>query len=157
MELKYLDQVVYETLRINPVLAQHSRECNADFTIEISKDQKVTVQKGMNVWIPVKCLQNDPEYYDEPDQFNPDRFNDEYGGVKRYRDSNVLLPFGDGPRICLGQRFAMSQMKCCISHIIANYHVTVDPKTPKTMHYNPEEMMMAFKEKVYLNFTPINQ
>jgi len=155
MELPYLEQVIYESLRIHPVLGGHSRICNEDLEITVF-DRPFTIKKGTNVWIPVQSVQNDTEYYDQPDKFYPERFNEENGGIKAYRDKCLLLPFGDGPRICLGQRFAMAQMKSCIANLIANYEITLDPETPKVLNYNPEELMMAYKEKVFLRFSKVN-
>lgn len=46
----------------------------------------------------------DERFYDEPGKFKPERFSEENGGVKKYKDMGVYFPFGDGPRICLGKQ-----------------------------------------------------
>lgn len=59
----------------------------------------VTIEKGTKVIIPVWGLQMDPEYYPNPEVFDPERFNDEN---KNSRPDFTFLPFGDGPRMCIG-------------------------------------------------------
>jgi len=63
---------------------------------------KVTMEKGTSVVIPVRALQFDPEYYDDPEEFCPDRFADE---EKNHKNQFVFLAFGEGPRQCIGNKF----------------------------------------------------
>lgn len=58
------------------------------------------IHKGDLVLIPVKGIQYDPEYYPDPDKFDPLRFTEEN---KNKRHPFSFLPFGEGPRICLGR------------------------------------------------------
>ena len=72
---------------------------------ESSKDYKipgtnVVLEKGMTTIIPVLGLHHDPKYYPEPERFDPERFNE---GEKAKRHQYVYLPFGEGPRICIGK------------------------------------------------------
>lgn len=60
------------------------------------------VPEGMSVLIPILALHYDPKYFPEPDKFDPDRFTDE---AKESRPKYCYLPFGDGPRQCLGNYF----------------------------------------------------
>lgn len=63
---------------------------------------------------------------------------------------------GDGPRTCLGQRFAHTQIKCCIAHILTLFELSVSEKMPQKPEYNPLEMMLCFKGGILLKFKPIN-
>ena len=58
------------------------------------------LEKGITVVIPVVALHHDPKYYPEPDRFDPERFNEE---ERQKRHHYVYLPFGEGPRICIGK------------------------------------------------------
>lgn len=60
----------------------------------------VTVEKGTRLVVPVRALHFDPQYWPNPDQYDPERFSEEQ---KKTRPSAVYLPFGDGPRICIGR------------------------------------------------------
>ena len=52
--------------------------------------------------VPIYSIHNDPQHYPNPHVFDPERFSNENGGLKQYKDKCVYLAFGDGPRICLG-------------------------------------------------------
>lgn len=74
-----------------------NRDCTRDCLIE---EAGVTVEKGLKVIIPVLGLHHDPDYFPDPEKFNPDRFSDENkGNIPAYS----YLPFGDGPRNCIGK------------------------------------------------------
>lgn len=75
------------------------RECTKDYTIP---EYNVTIKKGMSVMIPFNGLQNDPKYYPNPKQFRPERF---LPAEKAQRDHFLHLPFGEGPRNCIGKIF----------------------------------------------------
>ena len=77
------------------------------------------IEKGLRIFIPILSIHHDAgksnlkhnlikfyfnnflEYYHDPKKFIPERFDVEHGGVKAFKDRGVLIPFGDGPRICL--------------------------------------------------------
>lgn len=59
----------------------------------------------MDVLIPTHSFHSHPDFYPDPDVFDPDRFDESNEGVKKFKDAGVLMPFGVGPRICLGQSF----------------------------------------------------
>lgn len=66
------------------------------------------------------------EYFPNPESFYPERFDDENGGIKSFRDRGVLIPFGDGPRMCLGMRYGYMQVKAAIVEVIRNFEVSLE-------------------------------
>ena len=77
-----------------------ARECNEPIEIEGVKGKKFLIEKKLAIYIPILEVHYDPENYEDPEKFNPERFDD--GGIKDYKDKCLFLPFGDGPRMCLG-------------------------------------------------------
>lgn len=75
------------------------RLCTKDYVVP---GTDIEIKKGVGVMIPVLGLQTDPEYYPNPDVFDPDRFSEE---KKKERPGFTWLPFGEGPRICIGMAF----------------------------------------------------
>jgi cytochrome P450 family 6 len=88
---------IAETLRKYPPVPLLTRECTKRYTIP---GTSVTIDKGMPVVIPVLGIHKDPKYYPNPEKFYPDRFTVE---AKSKRNHFTYLPFGEGPRICIGK------------------------------------------------------
>ena len=97
----YAEVFVSETLRKYPPLPILTRLCTKDYIIP---GTDVQLNKGVGVMIPVLGLHSDPEYYPNPDIFDPERFSEEN---KQSRPSFTWLPFGDGPRICIGKTYKL--------------------------------------------------
>lgn len=72
------------------------RNCTKDYTFP---GTDVTVEKGIGIWISILGIHRDPEYYPDPDAFDPERFTEEE--ISK-RPPMTYFPFGDGPRICIG-------------------------------------------------------
>lgn len=60
----------------------------------------IILEKGSTILIPVLALHKDPEFYPDPECFDPERFTEE---IKFARPDYTYLPFGEGPRICIGK------------------------------------------------------
>lgn len=86
---------ISETLRIYPVSPILHRVCTKDYRLP---DTNYLLEKGTPVVIPIRAIQNDPENYESPDVFNPDRFL-----LNNFNASGIYLPFGYGPRSCIGK------------------------------------------------------
>lgn len=68
----------------------------------------------------------------------------------------MLLPFGDGPRICLGQRFALMQSKAAIAELVRNFELSVNDKTQRPLLMDPKEFINVKLGGIWLDFKPIN-
>lgn len=95
MDMKFIDLCVKETLRKYPALPILNRECTKDYQIPGSK---FTIEKGTSIVISLLGLHRDEQFFPNPEQYDPDRFTDE----KRAYDEDMYMPFGAGPRICIG-------------------------------------------------------
>lgn len=92
-----------ETLRLFPPLGIIGKLCTSSTYFTDYKDKKILIDKGVVIWLPIYSIHRDSEYYDNPDEFRPNRFCGKNGGVKEFKDKHVFLAFGAGPRQCLGR------------------------------------------------------
>lgn len=134
-EMTYLDKVVSETLRKYPPLPMLSRECSRPYKIP---GTDIVLEKGVLVFIPVTALHYDSKYYPEPDRFDPERFSEE---EKQKRHHYVYLPFGEGPRICIGMRFGLMQTKVGLVSVLSKYQISVSEKTPIPLVMNAKSFI----------------
>ncbi|XP_021108186.1 cytochrome P450 3A14 [Heterocephalus glaber] len=113
MEMEYLDMVVHETLRLYPIANRIERMCKKD--VEING---MFIPKGTVVMVPTFALQKDSKYWPEPDEFHPERFSKKN---KENVDPYIYMPFGNGPRNCIGMRFALMNMKLALIRVLQNF------------------------------------
>uniref|UniRef100_A0A8C8Z482 unspecific monooxygenase n=1 Tax=Prolemur simus TaxID=1328070 RepID=A0A8C8Z482_PROSS len=113
VQLEYLDMVVNETLRLFPIAGRIQRVCKKDVEIK-----GLFIPKGVVVIIPTHVLHWDPKYWPEPKEFRPERFSK---NNKDNIDPYLYLPFGVGPRNCIGMRFALISIKLAIVKILQNF------------------------------------
>nr|XP_046253056.1 cytochrome P450 3A27-like [Scatophagus argus] len=113
MQMEFLDMVVNESMRLYPIANRVERMAKA--SVEING---VTIPKGTVVMVPVYTLQRDPDLWSEPEVFKPERFSKEN---KDNIDPYAFLPFGAGPRNCIGMRFALVMMKLAIVEILKSF------------------------------------
>ncbi|XP_022220896.2 probable cytochrome P450 28d1 [Drosophila obscura] len=151
-ELPYIDACIHETLRIfTPLLSARKLVTQAhDF---VNKNGvTVRVQPGDVVIIPANSMHHDPEYYEEPEAFKPERFLEVNGGVRKYREAGVYYGFGDGPRVCPGMRFALTQLKAALVEIVQNFEIKVNPKTRTDNELDDTYFMATLKGGIWLDF-----
>ncbi|XP_034445911.1 cytochrome P450 3A40-like [Hippoglossus hippoglossus] len=113
MQMEYLDMVVNESMRLYPVASRLERMTKA--SVEVNG---VTVPKGTIVMVPIYTLHRDPAFWPEPEAFKPERFSKEN---KDNIDPYAFLPFGAGPRNCIGMRFALLAMKLALVMVLQNF------------------------------------
>ncbi|PSN29110.1 Cytochrome P450 6j1, partial [Blattella germanica] len=84
-----------------PPIAFLDRLCSEDYELpDPSGKGKLILPKGTGIFIPVLGIHYDPEFYPEPEKFDPERFTEDN---KQNRPHFAYLPFGNGPRICIGK------------------------------------------------------
>ncbi|XP_017884320.1 probable cytochrome P450 6a13 [Ceratina calcarata] len=151
-EMTYMEQVISESQRCNPVLGAMVKVCTEAFTLEGSDGLKCRVKPGTLIVVPVSGLQHDPKYWPDPDTFDPDRFNeDRKGSIEKY----TFLPFGEGPRMCVGMRIAMTQMKACLATLMKNYKLELSPKTQIPLKTTSILMLTSPVDNVWVNISKI--
>ncbi|KAL7015463.1 hypothetical protein ACKWTF_016466 [Chironomus riparius] len=143
MALDYLDQIWHETLRCHNPGSYLARLCTDPITLNLPKEKKVHFIPGDVVYIPVQSIFKDPEYFNNPLKFSPERFAPENGGVKAFMDRGVFFPFGLGPRICIGNRFALAQGKFGIAALIRDFEVSLNPKTVEDSEIHPQAIIVG--------------
>lgn len=114
--------VIHESLRLYPPVSVVSREALKDM-----KFGDINVPKGVNLWTMVLTLHTDPDIWG-PDayKFNPERFANGITGSCKL--PHLYMPFGVGPRVCLGQNLAMVELKILIALILSNFTFSLSPK-----------------------------
>nr|BAN21142.1 cytochromeP450 [Riptortus pedestris] len=125
-EMTYLENVIHETTRVFPPVPMLNRMCTKDYTFP----DGTLLEKGSNIIIPIYSIQRDPDYYPQPDLFDPDRFN-------QHNSKATWLPFGDGPRNCIGKRFAMVEVKTALATILEKYYLEESKLTKYPLEFAP--------------------
>nr|UEN71151.1 cytochrome P450 4AV17 [Meteorus pulchricornis] len=148
-EMTYLEAVVLETLRKYPPAPITSRRCEYPYQIP---GTEIKLPAGMRVVIPIYGIHHDPEYYPDPDKFNPDRFTEKNGMMKR---PYTFLPFGEGPRNCIGIRFAMVQAKMGIISFLKRHEIIVSEKTVVPIKLSRRSIVTSSENGFWLRIKPI--
>ncbi|XP_018339415.1 PREDICTED: cytochrome P450 9e2-like isoform X3 [Trachymyrmex septentrionalis] len=137
--MKYLDAVISEALRLYPIASFLDRKCVKETKLPPATPdgEPITIKPGDSIWIPNFSLHRDPKYYPHPDKFDPDRFLN--GDV----DNSVYMPFGIGPRICIGNRFALMQAKVMLFYLLWRCDLEPDIKTRIPMVFSKKMFLMT--------------
>lgn len=85
----------------------------------------IVIQEGTSIIIPVAAIHRDPKYFPNPNEFQPERFDDEMVANKNFIEM-PYIPFGDGPRICIGLRLAKLQIKIGLVLLLQKFHFELD-------------------------------
>ncbi|XP_037953311.1 probable cytochrome P450 28d1 [Teleopsis dalmanni] len=151
-ELPYLDACVHEALRLFPPQLVARKLCTETYEFVNKNGNTVKVHPGEVLLVPIHAIHHDAEYYEDPEEIKPERFLEENGGVKKYREMGVYLGFGDGPRVCPGMRFALTQMKAAIVEIVRNFNIKLNPKTRKDNYLDEIYFMAYLNGGIWLDF-----
>ncbi|KAG7170940.1 cytochrome P450 6j1-like [Homarus americanus] len=148
MALPYLDAVVSEVLRLYPAAPVIERVCTKTYNVG-----GVEVEVGMGVLVPVWSIHRDPQHWPQPQQFLPQRF---LGAARSDIVPYTYLPFGAGPRSCIGMRFALLSVKVGLVSLLSNLEVQPCPSSPHPLPLDPRVLTLQPKDGVYVNLKSIN-
>jgi len=149
LEMKYLQMVIDETLRLYGPVFQLIRSASKDYKIP---DSKLTIKAGTLTIIPTYAIHMDSEYYPDPEKFDPERFSEEN---KQKRHPMAYLPFGDGPRNCIGLRFGLMQTKIALIKLLTNFKFTPSSKTTIPMKFSKSSFVLSPENDMWLKVEKI--
>jgi len=123
----YTAQVIDETMRMYPPAWLLDRKA-----IEDDEVGGYTINKNQDIFCFTYGMHRNPEYWENPDTFDPDRFSEEN---KKKHVPHAYMPFGAGPRLCIGNNFAMMEMQLILSmfskryrfEVLSDQNITVQP------------------------------
>nr|MCU0464891.1 cytochrome P450 [Anaerolineae bacterium] len=117
--LPYTDWVVKEAMRLYPPAWSIGRVATRDVQVG-----EYLIKAGMQVGLNIYATHHDPDLWENPERFDPERFSPEReGDIKRY----AYIPFGGGPRVCIGNHFAMMEAKLILATVASRYALRLDP------------------------------
>ncbi|XP_051160855.1 probable cytochrome P450 28d1 [Leptopilina boulardi] len=151
-EMTYLEQTLNESMRLNHVIGTMLKVCTKETELIGSDGLTCKMKPGNVAVISTYGLQMDPNHWPNPEKFDPDRFSDEQ---KAGRNKFTFIPFGEGPRICVGMRMATIIIKLVVATILKNYQIQVSPKTPLPLKKNEASFMTAFEKGLWVIFKPL--
>ncbi|KOX75873.1 Cytochrome P450 6a2, partial [Melipona quadrifasciata] len=148
-DMTYLHKVISETLRKYPPVVVLNRICTKEIKLN---GTDFDIPKGTHVAIPVFGIQRDSNIFPDPDKFDPERFSEE--NIKT-RHSYTYLPFGEGPRICIGMRFGLIQTKYAIISSLLKNKFTLAPGMSSTLKYEEGSLVLMAKGGIHLTVKPL--
>ncbi|KAK9874653.1 hypothetical protein WA026_005476 [Henosepilachna vigintioctopunctata] len=139
--MPYIDMVVTETLRKWPISGTLDRVVTKPYVIEpkLPGEKPVHLEKDTMIVIPSFAIQRDPENYKDPERFDPERFSPEN---RKNVDPYIFLPFGIGPRNCIGSRFALLEIKSVFFYLLSHFEIVPVEKTHIPLKINKNSMTL---------------
>ncbi|KAI1286240.1 Cytochrome P450 3A12 [Halotydeus destructor] len=144
----YLEAVVNETLRMHPPALVLDRVASQDYKVP---GTDIVMPRGCQLQIPILAVHYDEGNYSNPHKFDPERF------LPANRDQLKplsFLPFGSGPRSCIGSRFALLETKLMVTRTVLALRAVQTDKTPVPLKYGPpgallkvEPMLVKFESR----------
>ncbi|XP_066590886.1 cytochrome P450 9e2-like [Prorops nasuta] len=152
-KMEYMEAVVNETLRLYPQAPFLDRVCVKKFQLPpaLPGGKPFTITPGMTVWFSSFSLHRDPKYFPEPTKFRPSRFLE--GAV----NSSVYMPFGVGPRMCIGNRFALMEVKVVLFNLIRCCVLEPCSRTEIPLKFNKKSFAMMAHGGFWIKLRKIQQ
>ncbi|XP_053974846.1 probable cytochrome P450 28d1 [Hylaeus volcanicus] len=151
-DMTYMDQVINESQRCYPSLGLMSKLCTEEIELQGSDGLTCKIEPGTEVIVSIHGLHLDPEYWTDPEVFDPERFNEDR---KQNIEKMTYLPFGEGPRICVGMRMALVKIKACLSTLLRNYKLELSPKMQLPLQLSSAHFLTAPVGGIWVNISRI--
>ncbi|XP_076293516.1 cytochrome P450 9e2-like [Lasioglossum baleicum] len=149
LKMDYMEMVVSETLRKHPPTVLTDRICAQKFELPAAGPgyDSVTVNPGDKITFPVFGLHRDPKYFPDPEKFDPERFNEQN---KDKVNPYAYLPFGLGPRKCIGNRFALMETKILVANLVHRFNLKRTEKTMVPIVYSKQNFSIIPDEGIWI-------
>ena len=144
--LHYLEACIMETLRMCPPVTEHDRVCTNDCEIN-----GIKIKKDTRIQLPVYAAHMDPDFFPNPHVYRPERF------LKENADEIIPYtwrPFGAGNRVCIGQRFALMEIKIFMAKFLSKFRVESTNKTK--LLYKPGGFFLLSYPEIVVALKPRN-
>ncbi|CAH0550618.1 unnamed protein product [Brassicogethes aeneus] len=142
--MKYLENVIKEGIRMYPPVPFYARHVNEELTFEGHK-----IPKDVSLFIYAFGVNNDPDNFPNPEKFDPSRFE-----IIDGKSPYSYIPFSAGPRNCIGQKYAMLEMKSTISRIIRHFELL--PSIPEHSVQCAAETVLTSKNGINIRLKKRN-
>lgn len=149
LSAKYLSQIINESLRKYPPIPTGIRKCLKDYKIP---GTDLIIPQGSTVQMASYSLHNDPEYFPDPQKYDPERFGPE--NVKNHIPF-TFMPFGEGPHNCIGMRFGLMQSKIALVKLLQNFEFSPCDKTTIPMKFVAATPFLSPAGGMWLNLKKI--
>ena len=143
-QMKYANMVIQEAMRLHPPFWFENR--NTTTEVELGGQ---TIPRGAMVAFSRYSLHRHPDFWESPDSFDPSRFDPE--NRNNPGASCAYVPFGGGPRVCIGRHFAMMEMLVIVITVLQRYRVSIHPRD---RHQMSAKLTMAPKYGLLTSLTP---
>ncbi|EDX06197.1 GD10575 [Drosophila simulans] len=110
-------------------------------------DSNLIREPEFKIIIPVHSIHHDPELYPDPEKFDPSRFEPE---EIKARHPFAYLPFGEGPRNCIGERFGKLQVKVGLVYLLRDFRFSMSEKTQIPLKFSSQTFLISTQEGVHL-------
>jgi len=141
-ELKMMDLFIQECLRCQPLSPLIERECTKDFKLP---GTEIVVPKGYKVQVYTRRMELNPENFTFPFQFEPENFSPENCPTKF-----ASMAFGQGPRNCIGMRYAMLTLKTMLVSVLRRHRMVKGDQFEEVLRYSQKKIGQV--EPVYVKF-----
>ncbi|XP_039751411.1 cytochrome P450 9e2-like [Pararge aegeria] len=147
-ENDYLDMTLKEALRLYPAYSVITRKCVKTYTFP---GKNLLIDKGVTINLPVEAIHRDEKYYEGAKDFNPERFSksDDFSKL-------TYLPFGAGPRKCIGEQLALRIIRAVTANILRKYQIGICDSTPEKIKVTDHNFLRIVDNDVWLRFLPIS-
>ncbi|GBN68553.1 Cytochrome P450 3A5 [Araneus ventricosus] len=142
-KLHYLDKVLNESMRIYPPIHLFTNR----YALEDVQYGDIHIPEGTLIQAPVYLMHHDPDFWSEPEIFDPERFS-----TKPNSEGITYLPFGVGPRNCLGKRFAQLEAKLALANMVYKFNIKLDEKQKGIMAFVAKNPISSHFNQSNTNF-----